>query len=47
MKVIYFGIYITEYTHIHIHFTALRTLSEITRVSRYQNQSGFYWSKRH
>jgi len=24
----------------------LRTLSGITRVSQYQNQSGFYWSKR-
>jgi len=33
-------------THTHIRFMALWTLSWITRVSRYQNQSGFYWSKR-
>jgi len=32
--------------HTHIRFTALWTLSGITRVSRYQNQSGFYRSKR-
>ena len=31
-------------THTHL-FTALWTLSGITQVSRYQNQSGFYWSK--
>jgi len=29
-------------THAHIHFTALWTLSGITRVSQYQNQSEFY-----
>jgi len=28
------------------YFTALWTSSGITWVSRYQNQSGFYWSKR-
>ena len=28
--------------HTHIHFMALWTLSRITWVSRYQNQSGFY-----
>jgi len=32
-------------THTH-RFTALWTLSGITWVSRYQNQSGFYWSMR-
>jgi len=40
-----------RYTHTvppqtHIHFLALWTLSRIIRVSRYQNESGFYWSKR-
>jgi len=30
----------------HAHFTTLWTLSRITLVSQYQNQSGFYWSKR-
>jgi len=35
-----------EHTRTHIHFTALWTLSGITWVSRYQKQSGFYWSKR-
>jgi len=34
---------INTYTH---PFYGLWTLSGITRVSRYQNQSGFYWSKR-
>ena len=34
------------HTHTHIRFTALWTLSGIARVSRYQNQSGFDWSKR-
>jgi len=34
------------HTHTHIRFTTLWTLSRITRVSRYQNQTGFYWSKR-
>jgi len=33
-------------TYTYIHFTALWTSSGITRVSRYQNQSGFYWIKR-
>ena len=36
------------HTHTHRdHFTTLWILSGITRVSQYQNQSGFYWSKRH
>jgi len=34
------------YTHTHVRFMALWTLSGITQVSRYQNQSGFYRSKR-
>jgi len=34
-----------NYYH-YIRFTALWTLSGITRVSWYENQSGFYWSKR-
>jgi len=34
------------HTHTHIRFIALWTLSGITRVSQYQNQPGFYWSKR-
>jgi len=32
--------------HTHICFMGLWTLSGITWVSRYQDQSGFYWSKR-
>jgi len=36
------------HTHTHTHTSILRPsgLSEITRVSWYQNQSGFYWSQR-
>jgi len=30
----------------YVHFAALWTLSGIPQVSQYQNQSGFYWSKR-
>ena len=36
---------LTTCTHTHIHFMALWTLSGITRVSCYQNQSGCHWSK--
>jgi len=40
----------TTYIHTHLHtyvrFTTRWTLSGIARVSRYQNQPGFYWSKR-
>jgi len=37
-----------SYLHMHTYicFTALWTFSRITWVSWYQNQSGFYWSKR-
>jgi len=35
----------TSSIHTYICFTAVWTLAAITRVSRYQNQSGFYWSK--
>jgi len=33
---------IHTHTHTHIHFMALWTLSRITQVSQFQNQSGLY-----
>jgi len=38
--------YYGTHTYPHIHFMALLALSGIIQVSRYQNQSGFCWSKR-